>query len=217
MKLKSSPNVTRSWLPEQGEAIEVDGSVEIGPLAGVLQPTGEPVFNGSLSPPPEMGEMLKLDEYQVALVSPHQQEPLRRSRLETFSSATATVLLPFSWADLVAGVCELVRNSTSLAEHKVTQFADFFVDFIKMEVSRVSGEVIILNRQEFKILKCFLSNPGRVLSRDELLNEAWGYECYPSTRTVDNHVCRLRRKFEVDPCRPIHFRTVHGMGYKFVP
>ena len=99
----------------------------------------------------------------------------------------------------------------------VSQLADFCVDFIKMEVSRLSGEVVEVNKQEFKILKCFISKPGRVFSRDELLNEACGYECYPSTRTVDNHICSLRRKFEIDPCRPIHFRTVHGVGYKFVP
>jgi DNA-binding response OmpR family regulator len=56
-----------------------------------------------------------------------------------------------------------------------------------------------------------------VLSRDELLNLAWGYTNYPSTRTVDNHVVKLRQKLEDDPARPVHFRTVHGVGYKFVP
>ena len=53
--------------------------------------------------------------------------------------------------------------------------------------------------------------------RDELLNEVWGYQNYPSTRTVDNHILKLRQKLEKDPANPVHFRTVHGMGYKFVP
>ena len=70
--------------------------------------------------------------------------------------------------------------------------------------------------QEFKTLKFFLQNPGRVISRDELLNHAWGYDNYPCSRTVDNHVLRLRQKLETDPSRPVHFRTVHRVGYKFV-
>jgi DNA-binding response OmpR family regulator len=70
---------------------------------------------------------------------------------------------------------------------------------------------------EFKVLRFFISNPNRVLSRNELLNEAWGYENYPSTRTVDNHILKLRQKLERDPARPVHFRTVHSVGYKFVP
>jgi DNA-binding response OmpR family regulator len=215
MALKSPANVYKSWLPQRGPGgvIQINQKDEIEPFSGAMEETRETVFEEDLFNPSALGEMLKLNEYQVVLVRPTQ----RGSRLEAFSDAPPTVLLPFSWADLVAGVFELVRNSTRLAERRVSQFADFCVDFIKMEVSRLSGEVISLNRQEFKMLQCFLSNPERVLSRDELLNEAWGYECYPSTRTVDNHVCKLRRKFELDPVRPVHFRTVHGVGYKFVP
>jgi DNA-binding response OmpR family regulator len=62
-----------------------------------------------------------------------------------------------------------------------------------------------------------VENPERVLSRDELLNQVWGYECYPSTRTVDNHILKLRQKLEQDPSNPIYLRTIHGAGYKFVP
>jgi len=65
---------------------------------------------------------------------------------------------------------------------------------------------------EFKVLKFFVSNPRRVISRDELLNEVWGYENYPCTRTVDNHVLKLRQKLELEPVHPVHFRTVRGMG-----
>jgi len=66
-------------------------------------------------------------------------------------------------------------------------------------------------------LKFLVQNAERVISRDELLNEVWGYQNYPSTRTVDNHILKLRQKLEKDPANPVHFRTVHGMGYKFVP
>jgi len=62
-----------------------------------------------------------------------------------------------------------------------------------------------------------VQSPGRVFSRSELLNEVWGYQNYPSTRTVDNHIWKLRLKLEGDPGNPLYFQTVHGTGYKFVP
>ena len=74
-----------------------------------------------------------------------------------------------------------------------------------------------MTAQEFKLLRFFTQNPGRVISRTELLNEVWGYDNYPSTRTVDNHVLNLRPKLESEPADPVHFRTVHGIGYKFIP
>ena len=66
-------------------------------------------------------------------------------------------------------------------------------------------------------MKFFASNPERVVSRDELLNEVWGYQAYPTTRTVDNHIMRLRQKTEKNPASPVHLQTVRGVGYKFVP
>ena len=97
-----------------------------------------------------------------------------------------------------------------------TAFDGISVDFTKMEVTR-DGQAIGLTAQEFKTLKFMMRNAERVISRDELLNEVWGYQNYPSTRTVDNHILKLRQKLEKDPANPVHFRTVHGMGYKFVP
>jgi DNA-binding response OmpR family regulator len=90
------------------------------------------------------------------------------------------------------------------------------VDFTKMEALR-EGLPVALTPQEFKMLRFLANNPERVVSREQLLNEVWGYQNYPSTRTVDNHVLRLRQKLEKDPANPVHFRTVHGAGYKFVP
>jgi DNA-binding response OmpR family regulator len=95
-------------------------------------------------------------------------------------------------------------------------FGGISADFNKMEVIR-DGEAVQLTAQEFKTLKFMAQNAERVISRDELLNEVWGYQNYPSTRTVDNHILKLRQKLEKDPGNPVHFRTVHGMGYKFVP
>jgi DNA-binding response OmpR family regulator len=85
-----------------------------------------------------------------------------------------------------------------------------------MELAR-SGRSVQLTAQEFKILRFMVQNPERVISREELLNTVWGYQHYPSTRTVDNHILKLRQKLEKDPGNPVHFRTVHSAGYKFIP
>jgi DNA-binding response OmpR family regulator len=95
-------------------------------------------------------------------------------------------------------------------------FGDVIVSFSSIEVHR-KGQPVALTALEFSALKYFIQNPRRAISRDELLNQVWGYENYPCTRTVDNHILRLRQKLEQDPSRPAHFQTVHGTGYKFLP
>jgi DNA-binding response OmpR family regulator len=85
-----------------------------------------------------------------------------------------------------------------------------------MEIHR-NGRPISLTSKEFKTLAYLIKNPRRVISRDELLNEVWGYENYPCTRTVDNHILRLRKKLEAEPSHPKHFHTVHCAGYRFLP
>lgn len=98
----------------------------------------------------------------------------------------------------------------------VFAYANVTISFSAMEVRR-SGQLIPLTRKEFYTLAYLLKNAPRVISRDELLNEVWGYESYPCTRTVDNHILRLRKKLELRADRPRHLRTVHGMGYRFLP
>ena len=85
-----------------------------------------------------------------------------------------------------------------------------------MEASR-AGKPLALTAHEFKLLKFLALSPGRVVSREELLDQVWGYENYPTTRTVDNYILRLRQKLEPDPSSPQFFLTIHGAGYKFVP
>ena len=162
-------------------------------------------------------EMLGSDYDQMVLVPRDEWEHIRGSQSEDGSTAPPTLLLPFSWKKLVAHLYELVRGSNSSNAGQVVRFGDVCVDLSKMEVKRSSGELVALTPQEFKTLKCFLLSPDRAFSRDELLNQAWGYENYPSTRTVDNHILKLRQKLEKNPARPVHFRTIHGVGYRFVP
>ena len=126
------------------------------------------------------------------------------------------VTKPFSPRELLARVRAALRRVSRTTPTETVTFDGVFVDFTKMEVTR-DGEPAVLTAQEFKALKFLVQNAERVISRDELLNEVWGYQNYPSTRTVDNHILKLRQKLERDPGNPVHFRTVHGVGYKFVP
>jgi DNA-binding response OmpR family regulator len=125
------------------------------------------------------------------------------------------VTKPFSPRELLARVRAALRHTSRTANVSLISFDGISVDFKKMEVLR-DGKVVVLTAQEFKTLHFLVQNADRVISRDELLNEVWGYQNYPSTRTVDNHILKLRQKLERDPASPVHFRTVHGMGYKFV-
>ncbi len=127
------------------------------------------------------------------------------------------VTKPFSPRELLARVRTAMRRRATQAPLADTfSFGDVKVDFTRMELWR-DGALVPMTSQEFKVLKFMIQNPERVLSREELLNQVWGYKNYPSTRTVDNHILRLRQKVEKDSANPMHFRTVHSAGYKFVP
>src|ERR1035441_7299262 len=126
------------------------------------------------------------------------------------------VTKPFTPRELLARVRTAMRRSARVPLTETFKFGDVKVDFTKMELWR-DGKPVQMTSQEFKVLKFMIQNAERVLSREELLNHVWGYRNYPSTRTVDNHILRLRQKVEKDPANPLHFRTVHSAGYKFVP
>jgi DNA-binding response OmpR family regulator len=121
---------------------------------------------------------------------------------------------PFSPREVLARVKGAIRRADAVPLPDNCSFSDVTVDFTRMHITR-AGKPILLTPQEIKLLRYFCKNPDRVISRDELLNEVWGYESFPTTRTVDNHVLRLRNKLEKNPAEPIHFRTVHAFGYLF--
>jgi DNA-binding response OmpR family regulator len=126
------------------------------------------------------------------------------------------VTVPFSPRELVARLRTHMRRAQRISLDTPYVFGDVIVDFSKTEATR-RGQTVTLTAKEFKTLTFLTKNAQRVISRDELLSEVWGYQNYPCTRTVDNHILRLRQKLESDPSNPSHFLTVHGMGYKFVP
>jgi DNA-binding response OmpR family regulator len=126
------------------------------------------------------------------------------------------VTIPFSPRELVARLRALIRRASRVIPGNLYFFEDVMVDFSKMEITR-SGEKVTVTAKEFKTLEFLTRNAERTISRDELLNEVWGYQNYPCTRTVDNHILRLRQKLESDPSNPSHLLTIFGVGYKFVP
>jgi DNA-binding response OmpR family regulator len=124
---------------------------------------------------------------------------------------------PFSPRELMARVqAALRRPRLQAATTAVHSFGECEIDFAKMSARR-AGKAITLTAHEFKLLKYFVENAERVLSREELLNEVWGYNSYPTTRTVDNQILKLRQKLEPDSADPHHLQTVYGAGYRFVP
>lgn len=137
------------------------------------------------------------------------------------------VTKPFSPKELLARVRRAMRRNGAGPQvmsniipneisHEVIAFGDIQIDFTSMKATR-GGELLPMTAQEFKLLKFLAGSPERVFTRIELLHEVWGYQSYPSTRTVDNHILHLRQKLEPDPTNPRFFLTMHGTGYVFVP
>ncbi|MGA7315524.1 MAG: response regulator transcription factor [Silvibacterium sp.] len=126
------------------------------------------------------------------------------------------VTKPFSIRELLARVKAILRRTAVVPKDKDQHsFGDVEVDLQRCRVLR-SGKALDISSTEFDLLKYFICHPGETLSRDRLLEEVWGYDNYPTTRTVDTHLVRLRQKLEPDPEQPQYFLTVHGTGYRFV-
>ena len=123
---------------------------------------------------------------------------------------------PFSIRELLARVRAILRRVNG-AERlpDALQFDDVAVDFRRYD-ARKNGVPLEMTRKEFGVLRLLAGRAGEVVTRDELLNEVWGYESTPTTRTVDNHVASLRAKLEASPSQPRHLLTIHGVGYKWV-
>lgn len=126
------------------------------------------------------------------------------------------VTKPFSIRELLARIKAVLRRAhVNAAEQESFAFGDVEVNVRSCQVSR-KGKSLEFSSKEFDLLKYFLGHPGETLSRDRLLEEVWGYDHFPTTRTVDAHIVRLRQKLEPKPDEPRFILTVHGTGYKFV-
>jgi two-component system alkaline phosphatase synthesis response regulator PhoP len=125
------------------------------------------------------------------------------------------VTKPFEMMELLARIEAKLRRAPAMARlADGYQFGTVAIDFRKAEVTR-DGQPLDLAAREFQLLRYFIEHRGATLTRDELLNEVWGYNAMPSTRTVDVHVAWLRQKLEPTPKHPQYILTIHGLGYKF--
>ena len=126
------------------------------------------------------------------------------------------VTKPFSIRELLARVKAVLRRARPVPkDQERVSFGDVEVNLRSCQVSR-RGKALAFSSRDFDLLKYFLCRPGETLSRDRLLEEVWGYDRFPTTRTVDAHIVRLRQKLEPKPDEPRFILTVHGTGYKFV-
>jgi DNA-binding response OmpR family regulator len=126
------------------------------------------------------------------------------------------VTKPFSIRELLARVKAVLRRAHALPkEQDCYSFSDVEINLRSYQVQR-KGKPVDFSAKEFELLKYFLCHPGETLSRDRLLEDVWGYEHYPTTRTVDAHIVHLRQKLEPNPEEPRYILTIHGVGYKFV-
>jgi two-component system alkaline phosphatase synthesis response regulator PhoP len=123
---------------------------------------------------------------------------------------------PFSIRELLARIKVQLRRveKEEKAIPELYFFGDIEVDFAGFKVKR-KGKEMDLTSLEMEVLKYFVSHHGKVITRDELLDKIWGYESYPTTRTVDNHILKLRKKIEEDPSHPRFILSVYGGGYRF--
>ena len=123
---------------------------------------------------------------------------------------------PFGTRELLARIRAILRRGGALTPDLVEySFGEVWINFKKQEITR-SGEPLKLTAKEFEVMRYFIEHEGEVVSRKQLLDEVWGYETFPTTRTVDNFILSLRKKIEADPGNPRHITTAHSVGYKFI-
>jgi two-component system alkaline phosphatase synthesis response regulator PhoP len=124
------------------------------------------------------------------------------------------VAKPFALRELLARVRAVLRRPGPRQRFTSYAFGDVRLHLRGRQVFR-AGREVRMTRKEFDLLRYLVEHRGEVITRDRLLDEVWGYERFPTTRTVDTHVLRLRQKLEPDPEHPAHILTVHGQGYRF--
>jgi DNA-binding response OmpR family regulator len=126
------------------------------------------------------------------------------------------VTKPFSVPELLARIRAILRRIQQQVKlPESLHFDNVSIDFKRFEAMK-NGKILKLSRKEFGVLQLLAARIGQVVTRNEMLDEVWGHDSFPTTRTVDNHIASLRSKFEDDPSNPSHLITVHGVGYKLV-
>ena len=155
----------------------------------------------------------KGDQTPIIMLTAKVQEQDRVQGLDL--GADDYITKPFSVAELLARMRAVLRRFTRQSRLlERFAFGDMEFDFKKYEAKK-AGRKLDISAREFQILKILVSHAGEVVTRDELIGEIWGYNEFPTERTIDTHIARLRQKLEDDPSQPKHIITIYGAGYKF--
>jgi two-component system alkaline phosphatase synthesis response regulator PhoP len=126
---------------------------------------------------------------------------------------------PFNLEELLLRIQSLIKRgldrSRSGAETTAFQFGENHINFTTFEVKTWRNETLLLSRKEIQLLKLLIDRKGEVVSRKQILEKVWGYDIYPSTRTIDNYILAFRKYFEVNPREPVYFHSIRSVGYRF--
>jgi len=127
------------------------------------------------------------------------------------------LIKPFNLEELILRIEKLINRSKTVEPDTIQfHFGPHFVNLASYEAKGISGKFLLTNREAL-LMKLFIDRKNEVLSRQQILQVVWGYDVYPSTRTIDNFVLSLRKYFELNPRKPQYFHSVRGVGYKFTP
>jgi DNA-binding response OmpR family regulator len=156
----------------------------------------------------------EIPELPIIMLTAKSQEAEIVTGLEL--GADDYITKPFSILELLARIKALFRRIKSGSEiPEVHRFGNLEINFKKYEACK-KGKPLKLSPREYELLKCLIEHDGEIVSRDELLNQVWGYDSFPNTRTIDAHISKLRHKIEDNPEEPKLIVTIHGIGYKFL-
>ena len=125
---------------------------------------------------------------------------------------------PFDLEELMLRVKKLIRrhdSAATLADINEYSFGNCHVNFLNFTIRDVRGNDLVITKKEIILLKLLIQRKGEVVSREEILEKIWGYDVFPSTRTIDNYILAFRKYFEVDTRHPHHFHSVRSVGYRF--
>jgi two-component system alkaline phosphatase synthesis response regulator PhoP len=195
-----------------GDGAEAQGLAERGPFDLIVLDVMLPSRSGF-----DVARNLRKGSVETPILMLTARTELNNKVQGFKSGADDYVTKPFEAPELLARVEALLRRAQAGARKKLTtwDFHGISVDFTKARMVK-KGEEIILSERECRLLQHLIESRGEVVTRDELLEEVWGYEEAPMTRTVDVHISWLRQKLEDDPANPRFIVTVHGQGYRFI-
>lgn len=125
------------------------------------------------------------------------------------------IVKPFNLEELLLRIGKLIERPKAIVSQEIFHFGDNSVNFKTYEISGTSGSAII-SKREMELLKFLIERKNEVVSRDEILDRVWGKDSFPTTRTIDNYILNFRKYFEIDQRNPQYFKSLRGVGYKFV-